>query len=131
RIMMPSFQTASVHPQAAEIARMTAAAVARWPVDEVVDVATLARQLTLCIAVSCLFGLDVTTGASELGRLAESLQHEIASPIALLLPYAIPGTPFRRALRVSEQLVAKMQELIEDRKSTRLNSSHDQISYAV
>src|SRR2546430_13500085 len=36
-----------------------------------------------------------------------------------------------RAARDQDELVAALAKLCEDRKSTRLNSSHSQISYAV
>src|SRR2546421_4678492 len=43
----------------------------------------------------------------------------------------VPALPFRNRRRLLQRVHALFDEDAQDRKSTRLNSSHDQISYAV
>src|SRR5207247_11117825 len=45
-------------------------------------------------------------------------------------PLDVPGGPFQVRLEADPHLVVRLQEAL-DRKSTRLNSSHEWISYAV
>jgi cytochrome P450 len=116
RLMMPAFQKSSIDAYASEIVAATEPMLQRWPVGETVDVTSLLRQLTLCVAVRCLFGLNVTDGAQELGVLAEELVDQISSPLAMMLPYPIPATPFHRALKACDQLVVKLQNLIEEKR---------------
>src|SRR5688572_31367681 len=60
-----------------------------------------------------------TRRSSDLIEIAQTIQ-----------PFGIIGVRVKRAVR-KEQPAAFQQIRVEDRKSTRLNSSHSQISYAV
>src|SRR5206468_6106248 len=58
------------------------------------------------------------------------------SCMTLLLDGFLGGTFLPRSILVpilksTETFLAKLSKIAQDRKSTRLNSSHDQISYAV
>src|SRR5688572_20452551 len=65
-------------------------------------------------------------------RLAQiGLPNFIASFLALLAFLAIVSLALTVVLRPAVSLFEDVPAMIEDRKSTRLNSSHSQISYAV
>src|SRR5690606_11188559 len=64
----------------------------------------------------CLFGLPSVDGIDELGQLSIATLSTIASPLAMLLPYDIPGTPYARGLRFSERLEKRIRALIAERR---------------
>src|SRR2546430_14066361 len=81
------------------------------------------------IAIRSLFGDRLGSHAAELG---EHLQAAINFANLPTLPgrdLKLPGFPYARAMRAR----TRADDIVyaEDRKSTRLNSSHSQISYAV
>src|SRR3712207_7926505 len=55
----------------------------------------------------------------------------LANYLRLDDPQAAPDVQFDRATREAEDMVAELTRRAADRKSTRLNSSHANISYAV
>src|SRR5206468_11459219 len=58
-------------------------------------------------------------------------QNELARRGAIILSPAQPPSPGKSRFHPSHPRTAKTGAAPTDRKSTRLNSSHDQISYAV
>src|SRR2546430_14894553 len=56
-----------------------------------------------------------------------------ALPISTGFPFSSETVPVRRRRSVADETAAGIskQAIVADRKSTRLNSSHSQISYAV
>src|SRR5688572_32409164 len=69
---------------------------------------------------------------TTLFRSAELLRHLLAVDDQVLgvQPVKGEGLP-RRRLALRDLVLVVREDVVEDRKSTRLNSSHSQISYAV
>src|SRR3712207_9085413 len=83
------------------------------------------QALTLEIILRAVFGLDAED--ERLAVLREKMTRILAlgsGPSAMLPALQQPWNPRYRVF-------ARLHEEIEDRKSTRLNSSHANISYAV
>lgn len=126
RLMMPAFQKAALDAYAGDIVAVTEGALERWPIGSTADVAALLRELTLRVAVRCIFGLDAGEGAEALGRVALEQLEVLASPLAVAIPLDAPGTPYRRALEVSARYEASLRGLIERKR--RLPSGRDALS---
>jgi cytochrome P450 len=116
RLMAPAFSKTALDGYADEIVRVSEAVIDRWPRGAVIDLDAKLRELALCVAVRSLYGLDVINGATELGELAAGLLETLTSPLAILLPYDLPGTPFRRALRQCDRLLARLEALVEEKR---------------
>src|SRR2546427_6219004 len=65
---------------------------------------------------------------ASVGRLASGIAHEVGNPLGAGGTYL---EVLRRRGADPEVVAGLSRELERDRKSTRLNSSHSQISYAV
>jgi cytochrome P450 len=127
RLMSPAFAKSALDGYAEEMVRVSEGVIARWPLGQVADLDALLRDLALCVAVRALFGLDVRRGATELGEISAALLDTLTAPLMLLAPYDLPGTPFRRALRMSEQLLGRLDELVtEKRRHTKVE--HDALA---
>lgn len=116
RLMMPAFHKTAIDGHAPDIVSVTAAALRTWPVGQTVDVAALTRVLVQHIAVRCLFGLDWTKEDSELGRVAAEATDLMTSPLGVLLPFDIPGTPHARLLRQTERLEVLLRALLDAKR---------------
>jgi cytochrome P450 len=116
RLLMPAFTKSAVEGYAREIVTVADAMVSRWPIGSTTNVAPLLRDLTAAIVLRCLFGLPSVDGIDELGQLSIATLSTIASPLAMLLPYDIPGTPYARGLRFSERLEKRIRALIAERR---------------
>jgi cytochrome P450 len=91
--------------------------VERWPRGEVVDLDAKLRDLAMCVAVRSLFGLDVLGGSTELGEIAAELLDALTSPLAILLRYDLPRTPYRRALRLGDRLLEGLERLVAEKRA--------------
>lgn len=117
RLMMPAFHKAAIDGHAADITTVTRDVLQTWPVGQTADVAELTRDLVQHIAIRCLFGLDWNDGDHQIGNLASETVDLLTSPLTVVLPFRIPGTPFPRLLAVSEQLAAALRALIAEKRA--------------
>ena len=117
RLMMPAFQRSALEGYAAEIAGVTAAVLDQWPVDQEARVDTLTRELALRVAVRCFYGMDVQAGATELGHLAAELVETLTSPLTILTPYNLPGTPYRKAVNLADALLGRLADLVAQKRA--------------
>ncbi|HMV34056.1 MAG TPA: cytochrome P450 [Gemmatimonadales bacterium] len=116
RLMQPAFQRAALDGYAAELTRVAAAMLDRWPTGAGVRVDTLTRELALCVAVRCFYGMDVLGGATELGHLAAELVETLTSPFTILTPFNVPGLPYHRAVTLADTLMRRLADLVEAKR---------------
>lgn len=117
RLMMPAFQRSALDAYAADIATVGAAVLDRWPLSAEARVDTLTRELALCVAVRCFYGMDVLGGATELGHLAAELVETLTSPTTIMAPINLPGTPYRKAVNTADTLLGKLSELVAEKRA--------------
>jgi len=123
RLLAPAFAKAALDGYADEIVRVAEGVVARWPMGQVVDLDACLRDLAMYMAVRTLFGLDVLGGATELGEVSAAMLENLSSPLSILVPYDLPGTPFRRTLRLGDRLLDGLEALVvEKRRRTEVES---------
>jgi cytochrome P450 len=116
RLVTPAFTKQALDGYGDEIVKVAEGMVARWPVGQVTNLDALLRDLALCAAVRCLFGLDVLAGATEIGDATTSLLATLTSPLTILLPHDVPGTPHRRAQQIAGRLLGHVEKLIEEKR---------------
>src|SRR2546422_2027593 len=89
-------------------------------------------------SVVALVSAGSTLGASSIGPLGVALAHGVGMAIIVSMTMSISGGHINPAVTVGLWIANKIDGLLagkyivaQDRKSTRLNSSHGYISYAV
>jgi cytochrome P450 len=112
RLMQPAFSRSALRAYAGEVVRVTEGVVARWPKGQVADLDKLTRDLALCVAVQCFFGLDVLAGVVELGELAAAYVERVVSPLTMALPYDVPGLPYRKTARLGARMLEGLGAVI-------------------
>ncbi|WP_146651011.1 cytochrome P450 [Labilithrix luteola] len=118
RLMMPAFHRSALDGYAEEIVTLTRSLVGAWPRGEVVSLDGLCRELSLCIAVQCFYGVDVKRGASVLGQTMAEFVRLVTSPANILFPFDLPGTPYRRGVQIGEDLASRMLALVESKRQS-------------
>jgi cytochrome P450 len=74
-------------------------------------------ELTLQVALRCLFGIEDERQAHELGHLGMDFLEALTSPLAMALPYDVPGTPYARFVRTANMLHGRILELIRHKRT--------------
>jgi cytochrome P450 len=116
RLMMPAFQKSSIDGYQGDMVALTERALGGLVPGETLDVSKVMKDLTMHIALRCLFGLESELDSKRLGAMAMQFTQRIISPWAMLLPYRIPGIPYERFMHTSEQFEAELREVIARRR---------------
>ncbi|HMB91109.1 MAG TPA: cytochrome P450 [Rhodothermales bacterium] len=135
RLMLPAFHRQRVASYRDDIVRLTEQMLTTWEVGQPRDLYQDMRKLTLAVAVKTLLGLDPAREGEGVQRLLEQWINRVFSIPALLFPIPMPGLPYYRLLRLSEQLVAEIRSLIRRKRAgsddqgdvlTMLMQAHDE-----
>lgn len=120
RLMLPVFSKPRLAAYATMTRHTAARVLDRRSVGERVDARELCVELSLAVALRCLFDVDPGRGGGDpndgLGQLVLDYLSRVFSPANMLLPVNFPGTPYRRFLSVSEQLGARVERMIIERR---------------
>ena len=106
RLITPAFARDKIAGYADAIVTITEKLVERLPRGEVIDLNVALREVALNVAVETLLGVDALAGGADLSALASTFATAVTSPTAMLLPYDLPGTPYRRAARLGDAMLA-------------------------
>ncbi len=117
RHLTPPFRASAMAAYAEQIVELTAQAVDRWPTSGTVDVDELTADLALRVALRCFFGLDVSDGVPLLGGVAAAWMASLSAPLSILVPLDLPGLPYRRTRRYTDEAVEQLDALIEQKRT--------------
>lgn len=117
KLMQPAFQKSALDGYAADIVSVTGEMVARWQVGKESAMENLCRELSLAVAMKCLYGLDIGDEARELGHMAAEWVKLVTSPSTILMPFDLPGLGYRRTLKIGDAVTKRLLALIERKRS--------------
>ncbi len=112
RLMMPAFHRKRVEAYHSTMVDLAEQTVAGWQVGEVRDMQREMKTIALAVAFKTLLGLDLTPAGERLRRLVEAWMRVSFDPVALLLPFDIPGLPFHRQLQLSTRVERALAAMI-------------------
>ncbi len=116
RLMMPVLHKRRIQGCCEEIAAVTERKLADWRVGQLRDIYAEMRGLTLGIAARTLVGLDPDRNGKIFCRLFEAWTDGVFSIPTVLLPFDLPGLPYRRLLALSERLEVEIRALIQHKR---------------
>jgi cytochrome P450 len=117
RTMQPLFQKSYLESYRDDVVSVTRSEISRWQVGQTLDLAEAMTELVLCVSFRCLFGLDVSGKSSALADLAKRFAVSAMSPKLVLLPYDVPGSPYRAFLKLCDELEARLRAIVEERRA--------------
>lgn len=122
RLIMPALAKKRVASNCDVVAELADRQLDRWRLDQPHDLFQDMRAITLAIAVRTLVGLDAEHDGTAFCALLDNWMRRVFSLPALALPFDLPGLPYARLCRESEQLVAATVELIERKRASGVDS---------
>lgn len=117
RLLQPLLGKAAVASYAADIVGVTDRFCDRWSAGDPFDVMDGMAELTISVSMRCLFGLDASDDTHALGPLGLRLLGLFSSPLTLLLPVNLPGTPYAQFLACCDRVEASVRGLIREHRS--------------
>lgn len=112
RWMMPAFQKSRLDRYYAPMLNIIQSELAQWRPGQRRDLAADMRNLTLRVATKVFFGQDIDPREQSIGQIIDEWVKLNGTTAVLAFPWNLPFLPYRRLLRLSQRLTAKLQELI-------------------
>lgn len=100
-----------------EILAATRSQVSNWRPGAYIDMHLEMMDLTVKIAAKTLLGLDIDVEQEIFRSGAESLRL-VLSPSVLLVPWDLPGLPYRRFLNAVATFNSKIRQVVEERRGS-------------
>ncbi|MES2217070.1 MAG: cytochrome P450 [Pseudomonadota bacterium] len=125
KLMQPAFRQEIINQHTDVIVQTTQQELDNWKLNEIRQVDLDIMRLISFISMKTMFGLSLASEAQRLQLLLKDLVHCAASPLTLLLRFAIPGTPYHNMLKISEQIEALIRNIIKQKQNT--NSVHNDV----
>ena len=118
KLMMPAFHRKRVENYCSSMTDIARRKFATWQIGRERDILREMRELTLAIVVETLFGLDPDTDGTRLLTLMIEWFDTFFKPTSLLLPFDVPGLPYRRVLRLSRELEEEILTIIRRKRAS-------------
>lgn len=112
-----AFTRPRVESYRADMAALADRLFERWRPGEVIDVEREMQQLALWVVSHTVYGVSPSDANLDLGlRIKQVIQRQF-SPVGMLLPYDIPGSPYRTLLQLAEDVERDLLALIAKKRS--------------
>lgn len=121
RLMLPAFHKRRIEAYRDDIVALTERKIAGWMPGQDRDLLRETRELTLWISTKTMVGLDPDHEGQRLCRLLEQWMKQVFSLPVMLLPFNLPGLPYRRLLALSEALEGEIRAMIEQKRASGID----------
>jgi len=116
RLLMPAFHKKRVESLRDTIVEQVEIHVARWRPGMKINLKHEMLDLSMALAVTGLLGLDPARDGGRVRQLLEVWSAQGLSPQVALLAYDVPGLPYRRFKKVSDELEAELKKVIAHKR---------------
>lgn len=116
RLMMPHFHRKRVETYRDEMIVIVQEILDGWQTGQQMDIAREMQQITMRVVSKALFGVDATASALQTGAMMREWLALQSSSLAQLMPEDRFGTPYRRLLRLSDQIESRIRLMIAEKR---------------
>lgn len=116
QLMQTAFRPARVDGYRQAIVTSVDRELAGWRLGERRDLAHDLHRLVLEIGMKTMFGIEEPAEVENLRQLVADLLAHGGSLMTMLLPFDLPGTPYRKALRTAEEIERFLRAVIEEKR---------------
>lgn len=117
RLVGSAFTRPRVEGYRADMAELANKLFERWRPDEVIDVEREMQQLALWVVSHTVYGVSPSDANLDLGLRIKQIVQGLFSPVGMLLPHDLPGSPYRTLLRMAEDLERDLLALIAKKRA--------------
>ncbi|GAB3206175.1 cytochrome P450 [Marinactinospora thermotolerans] len=116
QIMQPPLRQQRVLGHREAVIELTERELRRWRDRPLIRLDQRMSALITEIAVRTVFGVEAPRRADRLRRLVSRFLAQAGSPATLALQRDLPGTPYRRTMRLAEEIEATIREIMAERR---------------
>ncbi|MDY7232159.1 cytochrome P450 [Hyalangium rubrum] len=117
RLVSSAFTRPRVEAYREDMAALADKLFERWRLGEVIDVEREMQQLALWVVSHTVYGVSPTDANLGLGLRIKQIVQGLFSPVAMLLPHDLPGSPYRTLLRRAEAVEQELLALIAKKRT--------------
>ncbi len=121
RMLMPAFHKKSVEALVDMVAARTEEHISGWRAGTEIDLVPEMVELSLSFAISGLIGINPGQEGERIHDLLQKWGKSGLSPQVSMIPFDLPGFPYRRFLRLSEQLEAEFKKIIARKRANSMD----------
>ena len=118
QLLMPAFHQKRIESYRDTFVEITDAIANQLEVNQVMNIAKLMRLLTLRVATKTLFGVDMGEKGSKSAALLQKIGILLGNPKTMVLPFDLPGFPFRQMMTLMAELDEEMRQIIRSRQAS-------------
>jgi cytochrome P450 len=100
--------------------QVTSRRISSWRMGEAIDMRTEMERLAIWLGTAPVLGLDPEEEGEAIGLHLERTMKIMFNPLALLLPYDVPGLPFRALLENAAEMERIVRSVIARKKEQGL-----------
>jgi cytochrome P450 len=115
-LMTPAFNHHMLPAWQDSMVALTERTIATWRSGDVRDAHEELNKLVHAIAMRTVLGIHDTGLVDQIYALVKQVYKTTANPAALLLPFNLPATPYRRMLRTVTQMVDTLRGLVAEKR---------------
>lgn len=117
RLLLPAFQRQTAQTYYDDMVAVTNEFLSNWQTGTVYDMRREMLRLTLFISARTLFGQVSADEGERIGYLVDDWIRFIMS-VSHLLPYDLPGIPYRRWLNLSHEIDKSTRQIIANKRAS-------------
>lgn len=118
RLIRPSFSPAHMEHWRDRMAALTRRTLEGWREGQQFNLHAEMRRLVVAISVSTAFDVEDPAAVRRFDKLIHDFYLTSVKPATRLLPYDVPGAPYRRMLRITDEIVATLKDFIRQSRGT-------------
>jgi cytochrome P450 len=126
-MIMPAFRQVQVERYVDVIVNMTDRMLSTWTVDETRRLDHDLLRLVTHISIQTIFGMRAEQEGARLLSLIKRLIRSFSSPLMVILPFDLPGLPFRAIMNTTNEIERFVTAVIKD-KAAALDAHRDVLS---
>lgn len=116
KLVMPFFTKGAVQEYQPDIVQMTEECLEACPTGVAQDMSTRLRDFSLQMSCRLLFRRETFEHAQVLSELFQDFVRQAYFSAATVLPFNLPGTPYRRFVQHCERLATELDAMVEKRR---------------
>jgi cytochrome P450 len=124
RLLTPFFMPKAVRERYPKFVEIVRSELDAWPVGETVNILSLISRISLLVSTQNLLSGGDVADAANVAELTAKCVQAAFSKGPYLIPFNLPGTPYRRLLKDTQQLEDGLMAMAARRQSSADDSLH-------
>lgn len=117
KLMAPAFYNSRVAEYRDVMVKITRESLDKWQPGQTVNIQHEMQDIAQGIASKALFGEDLSEQGDEMTSKVQEALLMISNPLVRLLPYNLPGFPYKKLLRLAQESYERTEKMIARRRA--------------